>query len=144
MSRNNLDIAILITDVILNKFEKNGKCNIPLDESKDSKPYSWDLQDVIQEELEKIANEDMINEKLIAEGETLNYMKSYYLNKRVKIKGQDIYGKVISEYASEVVVAIEVSNETLGNVEYFQKSEVEIVDEESVRLTKERNKYGGN
>lgn len=124
MSRDNLDIAMLITDAILNEFEKNGKCNIPLDESKDSKPYSWDLQDVIQEELEKIA-----------EG---------YLNKRVKIKGQEIYGKVIFEYSSEVVVAIEVSNETLDNTIYFKKSEVEIVDEESVRLIKERNKYGGN
>ena len=60
MSKNNLDIAMLITDAILNEFEKNGKCNIPLDESKDSKPYSWDLQDVIQEELEKITNEESI------------------------------------------------------------------------------------
>ena len=127
MNRNNLDVAMLITDAILNEFEKNGKVNIPLDEHK----YSFDLQDVIQLELEKIANEDMINDntKSIAEGETFNYMKSYYENKRVKIKGQEMYGKVISEYASEVVVALEVSNETLGNVEYFKKSEVEIVDE---------------
>ena len=142
MSRNNLDIAMLITDAILNEFEKNGKVNIPLDEHK----YSFDLQDVIELEIEKIANEDMINDntKSIAERETFNYMKSYYLNKRVKVKGQDIYGKVISEYASEVVVALEVSNETSGNEVYFKKSEVEIVDEESIRLTKERNKYGGN
>jgi len=27
MSRDNLDIAMLITDAILNEFEKNGKCN---------------------------------------------------------------------------------------------------------------------
>ena len=127
MSRNNLDMAMLLTDFILNKFEQNGKVNIPLDEHK----YSFDLQDVIQLALEKIANEDMINDntKSIAEGETFNYMKSYYENKRVKIKGQEMYGKVISEYASEVVVALEVSNETLGNVEYFKKSEVEIVNE---------------
>ena len=52
--RNNLDIAMLLTDAILNEFEKNGKCTIPLDESKDSKPYSWDLQDVIQTELENL------------------------------------------------------------------------------------------
>ena len=50
MSRNNLDIAMLITDAILNEFEKNGKVNIPLDEHK----YSFDLQDVIQLALEKI------------------------------------------------------------------------------------------
>ena len=55
--KNNLDIAMLITDAILNEFEKNGKCNIPLDESNDSKPYSWDLQDVIQIQLEKIKGE---------------------------------------------------------------------------------------
>jgi hypothetical protein len=54
-------------------------------------------------------------------------MKSYYENKRVKIKGHEIYGKVIHEYASEVVVAFDVSNETLGNEEYFKKSEVEII-----------------
>ena len=28
MSRNNLDIAMLITDAILNEFEKNGKVNM--------------------------------------------------------------------------------------------------------------------
>ena len=54
MSRNNLDMAMLLTDFILNKFEQNGKVHIPLDESKDSKPYSWELQDVIQLALEKI------------------------------------------------------------------------------------------
>ena len=50
MSRDNLDMATLITDAILNEFEKNGKVNIPLDEHK----YSFDLQDAIQLELEKI------------------------------------------------------------------------------------------
>ena len=53
MNRNNLDVAMLITDAILNEFEKNGKANIPLDEHK----YSFDLQDVIQLELEKINGE---------------------------------------------------------------------------------------
>ena len=32
MSRNNLDMAMLLTDFILNEFEQNGKVNIPLDE----------------------------------------------------------------------------------------------------------------
>ena len=49
-ARNNLDIAMLLTDAILNEFEKNGKVNIPLDEHK----YSFPLQDRIQIELEKI------------------------------------------------------------------------------------------
>ena len=65
MSRNNLDIAMLITDAILNEFEKNGKVNIPLDEHK----YSFDLQDVIELEIEKIANEDMINDNTKSIGE---------------------------------------------------------------------------
>jgi|TARA_X000001388_G_C2184217_1_gene104857 delta-aminolevulinic acid dehydratase/porphobilinogen synthase len=69
MVRNNLDLAMLITDAILNEFEKNGKCNIPLDESKDSKPYAWDLQDVIQTELEKIAEGDNINDNTKSIGE---------------------------------------------------------------------------
>jgi hypothetical protein len=65
MNRNNLDMAMLITDAILNQFERNGKVNIPLDEHK----YSFDLQDVIQLELEKIANEDMINDNTKSIGE---------------------------------------------------------------------------
>ena len=55
MNRNNLDIAMLITDAILNEFEKNGKVNIPLDEHK----YSFPLQDRIQIELEKINGEKL-------------------------------------------------------------------------------------
>ena len=69
MSRNNLDMAMLLTDFILNKFEQNGKVHIPLDESNDSKPYSWELQDVIQLALEKIANEDMIEDNTKSIGE---------------------------------------------------------------------------
>ena len=65
MERNNLDLAMLITDAILNEFEKNGVCKIPLDEHK----YSFDLQDVIQSELEKIANEDMIEDNTKSMGE---------------------------------------------------------------------------
>jgi hypothetical protein len=54
MKRNNLDLAMLLTDAILNEFEKNGKVNVPLDEHK----YSFPLQDRIQIELEKINNEE--------------------------------------------------------------------------------------
>ena len=65
MSRNNLDMATLITDAILNEFEQNGKVNIPLDEHK----YSFDLQDVIQSELDKYdffikENGRIINERI--------------------------------------------------------------------------------
>ena len=63
--KNNLDVAMILTDAILNEFEKNGKVNIPLDEHK----YSFDLQDVIQSEIEKIANEDMINDNTKSIGE---------------------------------------------------------------------------
>ena len=73
MVRNNLDLAMLLTDAILNEFEKKGKCNIPLDESfgnkRKPKPYSWGLQDVIQTELEKIAEEDNINDNTKSIGE---------------------------------------------------------------------------
>ncbi len=65
MAKDNLDMAMLITDAILNEFEKNGVCKIPLDEHK----YSFDLQDVIQLELEKIANEDMIEDNTKSIGE---------------------------------------------------------------------------
>jgi hypothetical protein len=51
--KNNLDVAMLLTDAILNEFEKNGKLDVPLDEHK----YSFDLQDVIQNQLEKIKGE---------------------------------------------------------------------------------------
>jgi copper oxidase (laccase) domain-containing protein len=47
---NNLDIAMVLTDAILNEFEKDGRCNIPTDEYK----YSFDLQDVIQDKLNEI------------------------------------------------------------------------------------------
>ena len=104
MKRNNLDIAMLITDAILNEFGRNGKVNIPLDEHK----YSFPLQDRIQIELEKIT-----------EG---------YLNKRVRIRdGLEFYGKVIREFSSEVLV--EVEDIAKDNRRYFKKSEVEIVDE---------------
>jgi hypothetical protein len=109
MARNNTDIAMLITDAVLNEFEKNGICKIPLDESKDSKPYSWDLQDVIQDELDKLSEEND------------------YLNKRVRIRGEELYGKVLREFASEVLVAVD-NNDQL----YFDKSEVEIVKDKKL------------
>tara|TARA_R100001129_G_scaffold141187_1_gene102372 strand:- start:1002 stop:1199 length:198 start_codon:yes stop_codon:yes gene_type:complete len=65
MKRNNLDMAMLLTDAILNEFEKNGKVDVPLDEHK----YSFPLQDRIQIELEKIANEDMIEDNTKSIGE---------------------------------------------------------------------------
>jgi len=55
MARNNLDLAMLITDEILNEFERKGVVHIPLDDCK----YSFPLQDRIQLALEKISNEDM-------------------------------------------------------------------------------------
>ena len=51
-----------------------------------------------------------------------------YLNKRVKVIGQEIYGKVLSEFSSEVLIEDEDA-ETLDDQLYFKKSEVEIVDE---------------
>ena len=50
-----------------------------------------------------------------------------YLNERVKIRGEEIYGKVLREFSSEVLVAVE--DITKDNELYFKKSEVEIVNE---------------
>ena len=52
---------MLITDEILNEFEREGVVHIPLDNHK----YSFPLQDRIQLALEKISNED--NTKSIGE-----------------------------------------------------------------------------
>jgi len=77
--KNNLDIAMLLTDAILNEFEKGGKLDIPLDEHK----YSFDLQDVIQDELEKITPIKMSKEykiynednELVAKGKLLEILQ---------------------------------------------------------------------
>ena len=50
-----------------------------------------------------------------------------YLNKRVRIRNEEFYGKVLREFSSEVLV--EVENIAKDNQLYFNKSEVEIVDE---------------
>ena len=65
MARNNLDLAMLITDEILNEFERKGVVHIPLDEHK----YSFPLQDRIQLALEKISNEDMVEDNTKSIGE---------------------------------------------------------------------------
>ena len=105
MARNNTDIAMLITDAVLNEFEKNGICKIPLDEHK----YSFDLQDVIQDQLDKLSEEND------------------YLNKRVRIRGEELYGKVLREFANEVLVAVMDKYQL-----YFDKSEVEIVNDQKL------------
>ena len=50
-----------------------------------------------------------------------------YLNKRVRIRNEEFYGKVLDEFSSEVLV--EVEGIAKDNQLYFNKSEVEIVDE---------------
>jgi|TARA_R100000482_G_C5085953_1_gene128399 hypothetical protein len=76
--RCNLDLAILLTDAILNEFEKDGVCKIPLsggiteqkeNGAEEDKPYSWDLQDVIQDQLEELAKEQMIDDNTKSIGE---------------------------------------------------------------------------
>ena len=57
----------------------------------------------------------------------INYMKSNYLNKRVRIRSEEFYGKVLREFSNEVLV--EVEDIAKDNQLYFNKSEVEIVDE---------------
>jgi len=50
-----------------------------------------------------------------------------YLNKRVRIRKEEFYGKVLREFSSEVLV--EVEDIAKDNQLYFNKSEVEIVNE---------------
>ena len=56
----------------------------------------------------------------------INYMKTDYLNKRVRIRNEEFYGKVLREFASEVLVKVE-NIKPLEDELYFDKSEVEIV-----------------
>ena len=50
-----------------------------------------------------------------------------YVNKRVRIRNEEFYGKVLDEFSSEVLVEVEGIEK--DNQLYFNKSEVEIVDE---------------
>tara|TARA_R100000005_G_C4853273_1_gene118497 strand:+ start:192 stop:347 length:156 start_codon:yes stop_codon:yes gene_type:complete len=50
------------------------------------------------------------------------------INKRVKVIGQEIYGKVIREHPTEVVIADE-DLPTEDNELCFKKSEVEVTDD---------------
>ena len=55
---NDKNIAMSLTNAILKTFEVSDSsysCLIPLDEHK----YSLELQDVIQDELEKVANKEL-------------------------------------------------------------------------------------
>lgn len=121
------EIVEAIANSIIDTFPK--KLNhtvIKLNEHKNS----WELVDTIlsamEDKLQQISkfNEIANNSMDIAELSEEND----YENKRVKIKGQKIYGKVISEYASEVLVKVE-NMKPLEYELYFKKSEVEIVNE---------------
>lgn len=129
------EIVEAIANSIIDTFPK--KLNhtvIKLNEHKNS----WELVDTILSAMEdklqeiskfnEIANNSMDIAELSEKNQTINYMKSDYENKRVRIRGEEFYGRVIDEYASEVKVKIE--NVKLPDDElYFYKSEVEVVDE---------------
>ena len=51
-----------------------------------------------------------------------------YLNERIKVIDQEIYGKCIVEYDTEIVIEDEDA-ETLDDQLCFKKSEVEIIEE---------------
>lgn len=63
--KTNTDVAMLLTDAILNEFERLGVCKIPLDEHK----YSFELQDVITEALRSIANQSNVDDNTVGVGE---------------------------------------------------------------------------
>ena len=51
-----------------------------------------------------------------------------YLNERIKVIDQEIYGKCIVEYDTEIFIE-EEDAETLDDQLFFKKSEVEIIEE---------------
>ena len=55
-------------------------------------------------------------------------MMMNYLNERIKVIDQEIYGKCIVEYDTEIVIEDEDA-ETLDDQLCFKKSEVEIIEE---------------
>jgi len=57
------------------------------------------------------------------------------INKRVKVIGQEIYGKVIREHPTEVVIADE-DLPTEDNELCFKKSEVEVTDDWKINTTR--------
>ena len=120
------EIVEAIANSIIDTFPK--KLNhtvIKLNEHKNS----WELVDTILEAMEdklqqiskfnEIANNSMDIAELSEEND--------YLNKRVRIRDEEFYGKVIREFASEVLVAVD-NNDQL----YFDKSEVEIVNDKKL------------
>ena len=120
------EIVEAIANSIIDTFPK--KLNhtvIKLNEHKNS----WELVDTIlsamEDKLQEISkfNEIANNSMDIAELSEEND----YLNKRVRIRDEEFYGKVIREFASEVLVAVD-NNDQL----YFDKSEVEIVNDKKL------------
>ena len=54
------------------------------------------------------------------------------LNKRIKVIGQKIYGKVIGETSNQWIIKPEVETMAsvfMGNKLYFNKTKVEVADE---------------
>ena len=63
--KTNTDVAMLLTDAILNEFERLGVCKIPFDEHK----YSFELQDLITDTLTSIANQSNVDDNTVGVGE---------------------------------------------------------------------------
>ena len=128
---NDTDIRNEIVEAIANSIidtfpKKLNHTVIKLNEHKNS----WELVDTIlsamEDKLQQISkfNEIANNSMDIAELSEEND----YLNKRVRIRNEVFYGKVVREFASEVLVKVE-NMKPLEYELYFDKSEVEIVDE---------------
>ena len=120
------EIVEAIANSIIDTFPK--KLNHTVIKLNDHK-NSWELVDTILSAMEsklqeiskfnEIANNSMDIAELSEEND--------YLNKRVRIRDEEFYGKVIREFASEVLVAVD-NNDQL----YFDKSEVEIVNDKKL------------
>jgi len=61
---------------------------------------------------------------------------SILVGDRIKVIEQEIYGVIVHDFGNEVVIEDEDA-ETLDNQLCFKKSEVEIIEESKMRVTKE-------
>ena len=156
MSKNNADLAMIITDDILNAFEIDNACNIkkdqvdklfcivhrsiqnkkdskvltseiynhfkvrelciiPLDESNDAKPYSWDLQDFIEDTLGNIAYENNVADNTVGVGE--NNIEYVGENEPLTEKTLDMFHNVLCKLAS-------LDTKILSDIDYKQIEDI--------------------
>ena len=95
--QNKKDSKVL-TSEIYNHFKVRELCIIPLDESNDAKPYSWALQDFIEDALGNIAYENNVADNTVGVGE--NNIEYVGENEPLTEKTLDMFHNVLCKLAS--------------------------------------------